>query len=47
MVKCMDCVYYKPIRNKEGFGTCFGVEIPGNMNPKDSPKCKGEYFKAR
>jgi hypothetical protein len=47
MVKCMDCTHYKPISNKEGFGDCFGAEVPGNRDPQDSPKCGGEYFKAK
>ena len=47
MSTCMDCAHYKPINSREGFGTCFGVEIQGNRNPKDSQKCGGKYFKAR
>jgi hypothetical protein len=47
MVKCKDCAHYKPIVGKNGFGDCFGVEVPGNRDPKDSPKCRGEYFKAK
>jgi len=46
-MKCMDCAHYKPITNKDGFGTCFGVEIPGNLDPRKSEKCGGKYFKAR
>lgn len=47
MVKCMDCAHYKPLPEKEGLGNCFGAEVPGERDPKDSPMCKGEGFKPR
>jgi len=47
MPNCVECQFYKPLENKPGFGLCFGVEIPGDRNIKDSPKCKGKYFKPR
>lgn len=47
MVKCADCSHYKPIAEKEGFGDCFGAEVPGERDPKDSQMCKGEGFVAR
>ena len=47
MVKCKDCTHYKPIENKEGYGTCFGHEVEGNADPKNNPKCGGKYFKPK
>jgi hypothetical protein len=46
-MRCRDCVNYKPLGSREDWGTCFGVEVPGNRDPKDAPKCRGKYFKAR
>ena len=44
-MKCRECFHYKEIDSAKG--ACFGVEIDGDRDPKDSPKCKGDYFKPK
>jgi len=44
-MKCRDCFHYKEANPNKG--RCFGVEIDGNRDIKDSDKCKGKYFKPR
>jgi hypothetical protein len=41
-MKCKNCIYYKPADTKKG--TCWGIEIEGNANPKDIKICQGKYF---
>ena len=41
-VRCKDCVHYREV--DAAHGTCFGVEIEGERNPKDSELCEGKYF---
>lgn len=44
-MKCRDCANYQEI--DEAKGTCFGVEVEGDRNPKDSEKCQGKFFKPK
>jgi len=38
---CKDCKHYKPLETKDGFGDCFGHEVPAEM---DSSKCPAKAF---
>jgi hypothetical protein len=40
------CTLQAPGRER-WVGDCFGAEVPGEQDPKDSPMCKGEGFKSR
>ncbi|MFQ6066660.1 MAG: hypothetical protein ACE5K3_05225 [bacterium] len=45
MAKCRECAHYEPVDEKKG--RCFGVEISGDRDPKDSEKCGGRFFEAK
>jgi len=47
MTTCKECVHYTEIDDKEGYGACFGAEVPGDRDIKKSPKCGGKYFKPK
>ena len=42
-MKCKDCAHYRA--TIETMGTCFGIEVEGEKDPRESFRCKGRYFK--
>jgi hypothetical protein len=42
--KCGNCIFYVANKDKRGIGNCF--EINSEVKLKQSPKCKGKFFKA-
>ena len=42
---CGNCIFYVPNKDVDGRGACF--QISGEVKEKQSPKCKGKFFKAK
>jgi hypothetical protein len=44
-MRCRDCAHYREIDSTRG--DCFGAEVEGDRDPKESERCKGQYFKPK